>query len=417
MTNVIRAVVRIYAEAFRGLPSDVWRLSFGLFLNRAGTMVLPFLSLYLVRELGYGIDAATTVLFAFGLGSVVGSYAGGELSGRWVSSRASLFGGALGVQIVSLILAGFGFLAVPNLRSLAAVTVAIFVASALNDAYRPACMAAVVEASPAAVRARSMGLLRLAANAGIAIGPAVGGLLATADYRWIFVGDAVTCWLAAAWLFFALRGRKLRRPQADAANDVAPAGPSLWTDGPFLALLGLVLLACLVLYQVFNALPLYLASDYGFSEPLIGLVYGFSTVLIVIFEMPLIKLLERRDPGVILGFGIFLMCLGFGLLPFGRGLAYAALAVAVWTFGEMLWLPFSNVLVAQRAAAGRAGQAMGMYSAIFSVATVLAPVVGLPVLDRYGGQTLWLAAGLLGIPLWIGMAALSRRMRRNRRLG
>ena len=77
----------------------------------------------------------------------------------------------------------------------------------------------------------------------------------------------------------------------------------------------------------------------------------------------------------------------------------------------MLCLPFSNVLVAQRAAAGRTGQAMGMYSAVFSVAAVLAPIVGLPVLARYGGDVLWTAAGLIGIPLWIGMAMLARKMR------
>ncbi len=402
---MIRTVGRFYADAFRGLPGDVWRLSIGLLLNRAGTMVLPFMSLYLVRELGYDTGAAATVLFAFGLGSVVGSYAGGELSSRWVSAQ----GGTFGVQIVSLILAGVGFLIVPQLRSLAAVTLAVFIASALNDAYRPACMAAVVEASPPALRARAMGLMRMAAHAGIAVGPAVGGLLAAIDYRWIFVGDAVTCWLAAAWLFVTLRGKEIRRQEARAA--AASAGPSLWSDGPFLALLGLILLACLVLFQLFNALPLYLAADYGFDERLIGLIFAFSATLILVFEMLLIKLLEHRDPALLIGFGMFVMCTGFGLLPLGSDLAFAALAVTVWTLGEMLALPFSNVLVAQRAAAGRTGQAMGMYSAVFSVAAVLAPVIGLPVLDRFGGGVLWTAAGLIGIPLWIGMVILARRMR------
>ncbi len=398
---MIRAAAKIYADAFRGLPGDVWRLSFGLLLTRAGTMVLPFLGLYSVRELGYDTDAAAAVLFAFGLGSVAGSWAGGELSGRW---------GTFGVQVVSLILAGLAFLAVPMLRSFAGVIAAVFVASALNDVYRPACMAAVVDVAPARVRARAMGLMRLAANAGIAVGPAVGGLLAAIDYRWIFIGDALTCWLAAAWLVLALRGRKLGRPEGEAAATAA-AGPSLWRDGPFMALMGLILLACLVLFQVFNTLPLYLVSDYGFDEPLVGLVFAFSTVLIVVFEMVLIKLLEHRDPAALLGLGFFIMCAGFGLLPLGRGLAFAALAATVWTAGEMLCLPFSNVLVAQRAAAGRTGQAMGMYSAVFSVAMVLAPLIGLPVLERWGGDVLWTACGLIGIPLWLGMALLARRMR------
>ena len=285
MVTVIRAAARVYVDAFRGLPGDVWRLSFGLFLTRAGTMVLPFLSLYLVRELGHDAGAAAFVLFAFGMGSVAGSYVGGELSGRW---------GTLGVQVISLILAGLAFLAVPQLRAFAAVTLAVFVASALNDIYRPACMAAVVEVAPAPVLARAMGLMRLAANAGIAVGPAVGGLLAVIDYRWIFVGDAVTCWLAATWLFLTMRGKNVLPSEERRAAKTA--GPSPWTDGPFMALLGLVLVASLVIFQAFSTLPLYLVADYGFDERMVGLVFAFSTGLIVIFEMILIKSLEHRDP-------------------------------------------------------------------------------------------------------------------------
>ncbi len=397
---MIRAAARLYADAFRDLPGDVWRLCFGLLLNRAGTMVLPFLSLYLVRELRYEAGPASAVLFAFGLGSVAGSYSGGALSGRW---------GAVTVQVVSLALAGAGFLALPLAGSFAVMAIAAFVVGVLSDAFRPACMAAVVEASPEPVQARAMGLMRLAANAGMAIGPAVGGLLATVDYRWIFVGEAATCWLAALWLFRSMRGRDLGRRET--GGDAAAAGPSPWTDGPFLALLALVLLSALVLFQVFNSMPLYLAVDYGLDERQVGLIFAFNALLIVVFEMVLIKLLERRDPALVFGFGTFLMCAGFGLLPLGSGLGYAALTVVVWSVGEMLAFPFSNILVARRAAPGRTGQALGMYSATFAVAIVLAPA-GLPILERFGGGVLWGAAGALGVPLWIAMALLARRLRR-----
>lgn len=398
---MIRAAARLYADAFRGLPADVWRLSAGLLVNRAGTMVLPFLSLYLVHELEYETAAASTVLFAFGAGSVVGSYAGGAISGRW---------GTLPVQIGSLVLGGAGFLVLSQLRAVPAMTAGFFLVGAISDAYRPACMASVVEASPLPLRARAMGLMRLAANAGMALGPAAGGLLAGIDYHLIFIGETATCWLAALWLWRSLRGREIRRPEARV--EAADVGRSPWTDGPFLILLGLVLVSSLVLFQAFFTMPLYLKSDYKLGEAQVGLVLAFNAALIVVFEMIAIKLLERRDPALVLGFGMFLMCAGFGLMPFGRGLGFALLAAVVWTSGEILAFPFSNVLVAQRAAPGRTGQAMGMYSAVFAVAMVLAPVIGLRVRDDLGGDVLWTAAGLVGIPLWILMLLLARSLRR-----
>ncbi len=400
---MIRGLGRLYADAFRGLPDVVWRLSAGLFINRAGTMVLPFLSLYLVRELGYGTAAASAVLFAFGLGSIAGSYAGGAICGRM---------GTVRVQVLSLVLSAAAFLALIALHSVAAMAVGALVAGAVSDAYRPACLAAVVEAAPAALRTRALGLARLAANAGMAVGPAVGGLLAGISYLWIFVGEAVTCLAAAVWLLKSLHGREIRAAEPGGTETVR--GPSLWADGPFLALLGLVFITALVLFQVFSTMPLYLTSEYGLSERQVGLVFALNAGLIVVFEMVVIKLLERRDAALVLGFGMFLMCVGFGLIPFGRGLAYAALTVVVWTAGEMLAFPFSNALVAQRAGSGRAGEAMGMYTAMFSFAVVIAPVVGLAVLDRFGGDVLWTAAGLLGVPVWILTALLAPTLRRPR---
>ncbi len=205
-------------------------------------------------------------------------------------------------------------------------------------------------------------------------------------------------------MFGVLRGEAPSRKEE--LSTLSSGTRSLWRDGWFLALLGLFLVSILVLFQVFTTMPLYLASTYGLNESQVGLIFALNATLIVAFEMVLIKLLEHRRPEHVMGLGMFLMCAGFGFLPFGRGLAYAAFTVVIWSVGEMLTIPFSNVLVAEYAGAGRAGTAMGMYSAVFSVALILAPVVGLGILEHFGGTVLWTVAGLVGIPLWIAAVAL-----------
>jgi len=397
---MVRRIGRAYAEAFRGLPAAVWKLSIGLAINRAGTMVLPFLSLYLVERLALPARTASAVLVAFGLGSVVGSYVGGDLCGRI---------GPVRVQRWSLLLAGFAYLAIGQVRSPPALIATVFVASLVADAYRPACMAAAVECAPPALHPRALGLVRLAANLGMAIGPAVGGFLAAIDYAWLFVGDAATCWAAGLWLLASMR--RIGPVAHDAARRSAERRRALLADGPFRGLLAVAFVLATTFFQVFYVLPLYLKQAIGLDESRVGLVFASNALLIAVTEMVLIRRLEHRDPARLLAVGIALVCAGLAATSLAVGLASVLVTVAVWTVGEMLSLPFSNVLIARRGGEGGAGPAMGLYTAMFSIASIAAPAIGLFVYDRIGPDALWTGVGLVGVPLVAYTLWLAPRLR------
>jgi predicted MFS family arabinose efflux permease len=386
-----------YRSAFAGLPRDVWLLATATLVNRSGAMVLPFLSLYVTQARGLPEAAAGAVLVAYGLGSIAGSWIGGNLCHRF---------GALRVQEASLLLAGWGYLAIPLAPSTPfALGAVVFVASLLADAFRPAIMAAVADAAPDAVRTRALALVRLAANLGFSVGPSVGGLLASIDYTWLFVGDAVTCWLAflVLWRCLGVRAPSGSRPTAVPAHHVAAH-----RDPPFLALLAIVFVLTIALFQTFSTLPLYLHDVYRLRERTIGLLLGFNGLLIVLFEMVLVQRIERRVPLRVMAVGALFLCSGLALIPLGRSAAFAALALAVLTFGEMLSLPFANALAADRAGEGARGAYMGLYSAAFSAAFVVAPALGIFVYHRYGGGALWYGVGLLGPVLALACLALRR---------
>jgi predicted MFS family arabinose efflux permease len=78
----IRKFGSAYVDAFSGIPRTVWLLAGAALVNRAGTMVLPFLSLYLTDDLGLTAARAGQIIGCFGLGSMAGSYLGGRLSNR-----------------------------------------------------------------------------------------------------------------------------------------------------------------------------------------------------------------------------------------------------------------------------------------------------------------------------------------------
>jgi len=391
---MFRRIGTAYQEAFAGLPRPIWILAAVSLINRAGTMVFPFLSLYLTAQLGFSKAQTGLVIFSFGLGSIAGSVVGGYLCHRL---------GAVRVQELSLLAGGFGFLVLGRLDHLGTMLAGSFCLSLSNDAFRPAVMAAVVDHAPAPVRTRSLALMRMAVNLGMTVGPALGGVLAGYSYQWLFVVDALTCWLAAVTLRFTF-------PRPDPARTPRPPvreeQTSVWRDTPLLCFLGLMLVLGLMFFQIFSTMPLYLKDAYGLGEGTIGLLLGLNPLLIVLLEMVFVRKMEHHPPARLVGLGGLLVSLGLALLPLGSTFLFAALTIFVWSFGEMMALPFSNSLIAGRASGNGAGTQMGVYTGTFSLSLMLGPLLGLAVYQRFGGQALWLGIGGVGLLFWLACRLL-----------
>jgi predicted MFS family arabinose efflux permease len=398
--NPFARLITAYRSSFAGLPREVWLLSSALLVNRAGTMVLPFLSLYLTRDIGLTATTAGIIIGCFGFGSMIGSYAGGWLSDRFDPLR---------VQQLSLLTSGVGFLIFTRLESFAELAVGVSVLAAISDAFRPALMVAVAHRSSPEIQTRAFALVRLAANLGMAIGPALAGILAVYGYVWLFVGDALTCWAAAVMLFVTLKKSVGWRP-ADKKGGIE-RHRSPWRDPPFLVFLVLVAILAMGFFQVWSTMPLYLKSFYQLSERSIGLLLALNAFLIVVAEMLLIRAVEDRDRMRMIGLGALFVFAGLALLPLGRSWTLAALSMVVLTVGEMLSMPITNAVVAERAGHDAVGRYMGTYALSFSTAFVVGPIAGTAVYQNLGPHILWYGIGATGVVLALAFAALSRTFR------
>jgi predicted MFS family arabinose efflux permease len=394
---MLRAIARNYRDAFSGLPRPVWLLAVASLVNRSGTMVLPFLALFLTKERGFTTTGAGQVLACYGLGGVAGSYLGGWLCDRLDTRR--VMGG-------SLLATGAGFLLLGQLTARWAIFVTIFLLSLVAESFRPANSAAIAAASPPEARTKAFALYRLAINLGMTLGPAAGGFLAARDYAWLFWADGGTCILAAGllWIFFR---HDIRAIDADEMRAAVAAERSPWRDGPFMALAFLMFLLAVATFQITSTFPLTLRDFHRFSEARIGLALAINTLIIVLFEMVLIHRLGERDPLKVVAVGSLLFGLGLGLLPFGTGFAWVAFTVAVWTMGEMLAFPVLSGVVANRAGEANRGRYMGIFTLSFEGAFVISPLAGTWIYQRFGPRVLWSACGLLGCVLLAGFWLLS----------
>jgi len=398
---MIRSLRDLYRSAFAGLPGPVWALAAVTLVNRAGTMVLPFLMLYLTTQRGYSATEAGLALSLYGVGAVGGSVLGGRAADRIGSIRT---------QGLSLVLTAATFFVLGGLRSRAAIGAAILTLAVVGEAFRPASATAFAAASDAGNRVRAFALSRLAINLGMTVGPAAGGFLALLDYRWLFWADGGTCLLAAAvlWLLF----RRRPHPASAVREPVATTGRSPWSDRPFLAVCLLNTLLLTVFFQLVGTFPLTLRALFRLTEERIGLLLAVNTVLIVLFEMVLAHLLARFDPLRVVAIGSLFVCIGFGALPLGSGAAYAVFTVMIWTVGEMLTIPFAEGYVANRGETGRRGMYLGLHNVSFAVAFVVAPIAGTWAFERVGPIRFWAGCGALGPLLCAGFLVVAAGARR-----
>jgi MFS family permease len=400
---VIRSLRDTYRDAFAGLPRAVWLLSFAQFVNRCGAMVLPFLALWLTEQRGFSTAEAATALALYGVGAMTGAFLGGELVDRVGAQR---------VMLTSLVLGGVGWLVLGQVTSHAAILSMIFAQSVVAEALRPATSSALANSAAPGERVRAYALHRLAINLGMTFGPTVGGFLAVQSYDALFLTNGVGNIVAAGVLWYLFRREPSVKRTAIEATDAVSRSP--WRDWPFLAFLGLMSLLMIALLQLNGTYTLYVHNDLGHSEARIGVLFGANTLLVVLFEMVLVHKLRGVSPARLVGPGAFLLCAGLALMPLGSSFAWLLFTVVVWTAGEMLAMPLIESIVADRADEKSRGRYMGLLTMSFGLALVIAPVVGMPVYEQLGANTLWFACGVVGVVLWIGFAFVGARLARPR---
>jgi len=209
---MITRTVSLYKTSFTGLSSQTWLLSFIMLINRSGTMVVPFMTLYLTgKTMNRTLAEAGTVMGLFGLGSVIGAYFGGKFSDKI---------GFFKIQFFTLIFGGILFIVLGQIKSYSLICLFTFLLSTVNEAFRPANSSAIAFYSKPENRTRSYSLNRLAINLGWAVGASLGGLIASYNYELLFWVDGFTNILAAVLLFFFLRPARIEKKAEVVHGDI-----------------------------------------------------------------------------------------------------------------------------------------------------------------------------------------------------
>ena len=418
-------------RGLKNLPREIWILCAATLVNRSGTMVLSFLVLYITATLGVSPARAALALTVYGVAALLAMPFAGHLADRV---------GPLPIMKASLFLTGAVLLLFPLAKNYAAILAMTFGFAVLNESVRPANLSMVSSMVAPAQRKAAFALNRLAANLGMSVGPAVGGILAVYSFRWLFLVDGATSVLAGAVLALApwrnMSQIKSQEPQWDDAADLGreieadsvtplaalhPAADlQAFRNRRMLYFLAALIPVQLVFFQFSSTLPLFLVHNLHFSESIYGTIFTVNTLLIVALEVPLNNAMADWSHRRTLTLGALLYAVGFGsyalvgITPFGKTAGVFA-AVIVWTFGEMIMMPGSSAYAAEIAPPERRGEYMGLYTMSFNIGFSLGPFLGASLLERWGPTVAWGAAFVSGCISALMMSRIGTDTHKNQR--
>jgi predicted MFS family arabinose efflux permease len=397
---MITATYKTYREAYSGLSRETWLLSFIMLVNRSGTMVVPFMTLYLTSpKMGYSIADAGFVFGLFGAGAFSGAWFGGKLTDKL---------GFYPIQLFTLTGGGLLFLALGQMNTYPLICIFTFLLSFVNESFRPANSTAIAFYSKEENRTRSYALNRLAINIGWAVGSALGGFLAHIDYHLLFWVDGLTNLVAALLLWILLKPVEFKPPQQHKEKSI-PVVPA-YRDKAYIFFTIITMFFACCFFQLFTNLPVYFRKDLHMSEPFIGFVMAVNGILIALVEMILVYKLEGKRKNLsYITVGVFLVAVSFLMLniPGINGMMVLAM-ICVVTIGEILSMPFMNSYWIERTQPSNRGQYAALYTMAWSAAQTLGPMGGSQVAQHYGFNTLWWMVGGLCISASLLFRALNK---------
>lgn len=379
--------IQLYKTSFTGLSKETWLLSLVMLINRSGTMVVPFMTLYLTgKEMNRSLSEAGFVMALFGLGSIVGAYFGGKFTDKI---------GFYKVQLLALLLGGILFMLLGQIKSYPLICLCTFILSMLNESFRPANSSAIANYSKPENITRSYSLNRLAINLGWAVGGSLGGLIASFDYELLFWIDGFTNVFAAILLIYFLKPTsKIKKEKS--IEHTQPI-KSAYKDKTYLFYIFLIGMYGFCFFQLFTTIPKYFRDNLFLSEQFIGLLMAINGVIIVLLEMVLIYSLEKKKNMMYyVSIGTFICALSFfSLLIPGNAKYIALLMIIIISFGEILAMPFMNTFWTMRADDTNRGQYAALFTMAWGVAQTLGPFLCAALVDYSSFNTLFIVLGII----------------------
>lgn len=389
-------------------PRQFWIMFFGMTVSTIGaSMLWPFLMLYVSDTLHVSLATVGGLATLNAAVGVAAALVGGPLTDRL---------GRKWVMVLSLVANGAAYGFMSRAGTLVDFAILYAITGAFNPLYRLSGDAMMADLVPPQRRADAYALLRLSNNVGVAIGPSVGGILASASYAtaFYFAAAGMTCY----GLIMAIFSRETLARRPDATPVTMLGGyDTVVRDRRFMPFIGALTLTQVCATLMWMLMAVYAKHGFGVSERVYGLIPTTNALMVIFFQVIVTRFTKKRPPLRMLALGALFYAVGVGSVALAHGFTGFWISMVVMTVGELVLMPTSSAYAASCAPADMRGRYMSVYNLSWPVAAGIAPVAGGFLSDTLGPVTTWYGGMLAGLPAVAWFLLLGRRSAKKKQEG
>ncbi|HEX2548746.1 MAG TPA: MFS transporter, partial [Gammaproteobacteria bacterium] len=367
-------MINTYLKNYTGLPSLCWLGILMIFIDAVAGGVCFFLSIYFVNNLGFNIKIAGLLISAYGLGTVVGSIIGGKLSDDLSPNL---------VAKASLILQGIAFLLLMTLHTTETLVINLFVMGGSAYIFKTAinCWVLNQPGNSSDLKLKLLNLARVASNLGLAVSGSIIGIFDRDNFSNLFLLSSLTFFIFS--IIFILKDKKKLFQINDVKNQEDPIYTSNTHKKILLIVLTFVFLIGFMIAQLGTTYPIYIQNSFrDLGMRAVSILFILDTVLIVLFQAPLVNFLKKSNKIFFIGIGGLFMGGGMAILNISFIFSLAIISCVIWTTGEMLFIPLTQLVCYEKGLDQKQGKPIGIYQAIYATGTICGPALGAFIYQR-----------------------------------
>jgi MFS family permease len=388
---------------FARYPRQFWLMFFGMLISTIGSsMIWPFLMIFVTERLSLPLTVSASLMTISAVMGLISSFIAGPIIDRL---------GRKWVMVFSLLANAGVYFFLSQAHSLPAFALLMGLSGTVNPLYRVGADAMMADLVPPEKRIDAYSLLRMSNNIGIALGPTIGGFIASTSYDLAFycavAGMSVYGLLLAVFAVETL-------PQRSASAAARPAERfggygEVLRDKPFISFTAIFTLVQMCATLIWVLLSVYTKHNYGISERQYGLLPTTNALMVVFLQVAVTQVAKRFPPLRVLAVGALLYAAAVFSVAVGQSFLAFWLSMVIMTSGELLLVPTSSTFVANLAPADKRGRYMSIYGLTWGVSQGIGPVVGGMLSDSLGPKAPWVGGGFVGLLGMLGFLLMAKK--------
>lgn len=366
-------------------------------------MIWPFLVIYASSKLNMPLSKVAALISINAGTGLIASFIAGTLADK------------IGRKVVmnfSLTVNGIAYFLLMYAHTYPQFAGLMMLVGLSNPLYQVGADAMLADMIPSEKRTDAFAINRIANNAAFAMGPAIGGFLATRSYNLAFYCAGIG-FLSYSILLFFLAKETLVTTQKE---DTVPLSPGeilrsysrVFRDRGYMSFVNILSLGLIAPTLLWILMPVYSKTNFGIPESLYGWIPTTNGLMCVFAQYPITRITRRYRTLPVLAVGMLIYAFGAGSVALMNGFWGFWLSMVILTFGELTLVPTASKYVADLAPADLRGRYMSIHWLGWGLARTLSPIIGGFLNDNIAPQAIWIGGLLIGLASTLGLFLLSR---------